>query len=210
MLKQRLHTLKKNINKIKIGSESADFSEIDRWQTGKKYNISTKFKSRHIGRVIAFQTLFAYDYEQRSADEILKFDWIRRADVRPDAEPNNDETNITLFEELFGEVDDWTYRAAVDYARFLVEGTLRNLDEIDNLITAKLRNWSLDRISSIDRAIMRFAVFSILYENDLDESIIINEAVEIVKEFGSKESYKFVNGILDAIKKDKKQNKANS
>ena len=57
---------------------------------------------------------------------------------------------------------------------------------------------------------MRFAVFSILYENDLDESIIINEAVEIVKEFGSKESYKFVNGILDAIKKDKKQNKANS
>ncbi len=176
----------------------------------KKNNISTKFKSRHIGRVIAFQTLFAYDYEQRSADESLKFDWIRRADVHPDAQPNDDETNITLFEELFGEVVDWTYRAAVDYARFLVEGTLRNLDEIDNLITAKLRNWSLDRISSIDRAIMRFAVFSILYENDLDESIIINEAVEIVKEFGSKESYKFVNGILDAIKKDKKQNKANS
>ena len=177
----------------------------------KKNNISPKFKSRHIGRVLAFQALFTYDFEQRTPEEILRFDWVHRPAVRPDAapaEPNAEQGS--LFEELFGQVDDWTYREAIEYARFLTEGTLRNLDQIDRLITAKLRNWSLDRISSVDRAISRFAVFSILYEDDLDESIIINEAVEIVKEFGSKESYKFVNGILDAIKKDKKQNKTDS
>ena len=176
----------------------------------KKNNISTKFKSRHIGRVIAFQTLFAYNFEQRAADEILRFDWVRRNNAHPDSVSADDAEEVGLFEELFGDVDEWTYRQAIEYARFLTEGTLRNLELIDILITAKLTNWSLDRISAIDRAIMRFAVFSLLYEDDLDESIIINEAVEIVKEFGSKESYKFVNGILDAIKKDKKQNKANS
>lgn len=172
----------------------------------KKNNISRKFKSRHIGRIIAFQTLFAYNFEQQPAEEIIKFDWI----CRDRASSDSDESKTGLFEELFGEADEWTYREAVEYAKFLTEGTLRNLDKIDSLIASKLRNWSLDRISSVDRAIMRFSVFSILYEDDLDESIIINEAVEIVKEFGSKESYKFVNGTLDAIKKDKKQNEANS
>jgi transcription antitermination protein NusB len=134
------------------------------------------FSHKREGRIIAFQALFAYDFNQIPLDDILKFDWL----------------------------DNGLSKSTIEYAAFLVTGTVNNLFVIDDVIKSKLRNWDFERISSVDKAILRFSIFSMLYEKDLSEKIIINEAIEIVKEFGSDESYKFVNGILDAIKKSKK------
>lgn len=140
------------------------------------YENSLLIKNRHIGRVLAFQVLFSYDFDADSLDNALTFQW-------------EDSLEIS--------------KTSNDYARFLVEGTIRNLSEIDKIISSKLRNWELGRISAVDKSIVRFATFSLMYENDLDSKIIIDEAVEISKQFGAQDSYKFVNGILDAIKKDK-------
>jgi N utilization substance protein B len=135
----------------------------------------TGYKYKREGRIIAFQALFAYDFHELPLDDILKFDWLEKE----------------------------TDRTSLDYAMFLISGTISNLESIDGIIKSKLRNWDFERISSIDKAILRFSIFSIIYEKELPEKIIINEAIEIVKEFGSDESYKFVNGILDAIRKSK-------
>lgn len=129
-------------------------------------------KNRREGRVIAFQSIFSYDFNKKDINDILKFDW--------------------LTEEHSKE--------SLEYANFLVTGTIQHIEEIDEIIKPKLKNWDINRISSVDRSILRFAIFSLLYEKDLDKKVIINEAIEIAKIFGNDESYKFINGILDAIK----------
>lgn len=137
--------------------------------------IKNNFKYKREGRIICFQALYSYDFNDKPGSEIVKFDWLEEK-IEP---------------ETF------------EYAKFLVEGCFRNLPEIDELIINKLRNWEFNRISAVDKAILRFSLFSLLYEKDLDQKIIINEAVEIAKEFGNEDSYKFINGILDAIRKTK-------
>ncbi|HOV14156.1 MAG TPA: transcription antitermination factor NusB [Spirochaetota bacterium] len=137
------------------------------------------FKDRREGRIIAFQSVFSCGFNDTKIDDILKFDWMT-------------ESKNTV---------------SIEYAKFLVAGTLKNLDEIDEIIKSKLKNWDINRISSVDKAILRFSIFSLLYENDLDEKIVINEAIEIAKIFGNEDSYKFINGILDAVKGTKKEKK---
>jgi len=91
-------------------------------------------------------------------------------------------------------------RKVLDFATTLVEGTLKNLPEIDSLIVKYARNWDLDRMASIDRNILRQATFEILYLLDIPINVIINEAVELAKKYSTEESGKFVNGILDKIR----------
>ena len=132
---------------------------------------------RRNGRIIAFQALFSLNFSDTPPAELLKFGWL-----------------------------DKKYSArAIKYATFLIKGTLENLKTIDEMIQSKLRNWNYDRISNIDRAILRFSVFSLVFEKELSKKIIINEAIEIVKLFGSEDSHKFINGILDAIKRSEEQ-----
>ena len=132
-------------------------------------------KNRRKARIIAFQSLFSYDFYKKPIKELMKFDW-----------QEEEYSENTLL-----------------YASFLIKGTIENLDIIDNEIKSRLRNWEFDRISNIDKAILRFSIFSMLFEKDLPEKVIINEAIEIVKDFGSGDSYKFINGILDAVKRSK-------
>lgn len=135
-------------------------------------------KSRREGRVLAFQSLFSYGFDLKDQESLLKFDWIE---------------------------EDYS-KESLEYAKLLVKGTLNNIDEIDKIIKSKLKNWDYGRISNIDKAILRFATFSLLFEQGIPEKVVINEAVEIVKKFGTEESYKFINGILDAIKRNKEKN----
>lgn len=88
------------------------------------------------------------------------------------------------------------------FARLLVAGTIEHVTEIDELIKKHLDSWEFSRISKVDLAILRISVYPLLYQKDLHPSIVINEAVDISKEFGSDDSYKFVNAILDNIKKE--------
>lgn len=81
----------------------------------------------------------------------------------------------------------------------IVEGTIENRAEIDNLIEKFSSNWKLSRMSGIDRNVIRIAVFEILYCPDIPSTVAINEAIDIGKKFGTKDSGAFINGILDAI-----------
>lgn len=82
----------------------------------------------------------------------------------------------------------------------LVTGTLTSLEEIDVLIKRFSKNWTLDRMSYIDRNILRMAVCELRFMQDIPAKVTINEAIEIAKKFGTEKSAVFVNGVLDGIK----------
>jgi N utilization substance protein B len=89
------------------------------------------------------------------------------------------------------------------FAEELVGGTLGNLAAVDLLITASADNWRLDRMSAVDRNILRLAVFeSRFYSDPTPPAVVIDEAVELAKRYGTVESGRFVNGILDHIFRD--------
>jgi len=89
-----------------------------------------------------------------------------------------------------------------DFALSLYDGVMENLEKIDESIIKHLKDWDFERLGSIERATLRLAGFEILF-GDLDSAVVINEAVEITKAFGTEQSPKFINGVLDAISKDK-------
>jgi N utilization substance protein B len=86
-----------------------------------------------------------------------------------------------------------------DFSRHLVEGCLKSLDEIDEKIAAHAHDWSFNRLSSVDRNVMRLACYEILYIRDLHPVIAIDEAIEIAKRYGDENSGSFVNAVLDKI-----------
>jgi len=85
----------------------------------------------------------------------------------------------------------------------LVRGVTENIKDIDAKITKYATNWQIDRMAVVDRNILRMATFEILYLEDIPPKVSINEAVDIAKKYGDKDSGKFVNGILDKINKTK-------
>jgi len=78
----------------------------------------------------------------------------------------------------------------------------QSLETIDQTISKYLKEWTLDRLATVDRSILRIATFEILYQEDIPVKVSINEAVELAKTFGSNESSKFINGVLGAMVKD--------
>lgn len=87
----------------------------------------------------------------------------------------------------------------------LVRGVAENQKEIDERIQAATANYELRRIAAVDRNILRLAIYEMLYAHDVPPVVIINEAIEIAKRFGSEESGRFVNGILDRIRLELKR-----
>jgi N utilization substance protein B len=89
-----------------------------------------------------------------------------------------------------------------DFALTLYEGVMQNITSVDEAIVKHLKDWDFERLGAIERATLRLATYEILY-GELDSAVVINEAVEITKAFGTEQSPKFINGVLDAISKDK-------
>lgn len=89
-----------------------------------------------------------------------------------------------------------------DFALGLFDGVMQNLEACDAAIIKHLKDWDFERLGTIERATLRLATYEILFSK-LDSAVIINEAVEITKAFGTEQSPKFINGVLDAISKDK-------
>jgi len=87
-----------------------------------------------------------------------------------------------------------------EFAKELLDGVQAHLDEINGLISRSSENWRLERMSLVDRNILRLAIYEILCRPDIPTKVSINEAVEIGKKFGSEESGAFINGILDRIR----------
>ena len=89
-----------------------------------------------------------------------------------------------------------------DFALDLFKGVIDHLGAIDEAVAKHLKDWDFDRLGSIERATLRLGAYEIMF-GDLDSAVVINEAIEITKAFGSEQSPKFINGVLDAIAKDK-------
>jgi transcription antitermination protein NusB len=90
---------------------------------------------------------------------------------------------------------------ASSFTRELVDGVLQHQDELDVLIERHARNWTLDRIAPLERAILRVALYEMLHRTDVPDEVAIDEAVEAAKELCAAEAGGFVNGILGAVKK---------
>ena len=86
-----------------------------------------------------------------------------------------------------------------EFAVSLVRGTLDRVKELDEIIVRATENWELSRMAVIDRNILRFATYELLFMEDIPPKVTINEAVNIAKKFSQEESGKFVNGVLDKI-----------
>jgi N utilization substance protein B len=142
--------------------------------------------ARRKGRILAFQTLYAYELcshggqstvsapEQQS----LEFPWL-------------DESGRAKINQ-----------ESIDFARLIAGGTIENLTEIDEQIKIQLEHWDFSRLNKVDQAILRIGVYSLLFQKDIPASVTIDEAVDISKEYGTDESYRFINGVLDGIRKN--------
>ncbi|MCA1733687.1 MAG: transcription antitermination factor NusB [Acidobacteria bacterium] len=88
-----------------------------------------------------------------------------------------------------------------DFAVRLFEGTVKHLEEIDRMIAEQADNWRLTRMAVVDRNIIRMSVYEFIHEDETPKLVIIDEAIEIAKKFGTQKSGQFINGILDGILK---------
>ena len=89
-----------------------------------------------------------------------------------------------------------------EFADGVVRGTLDRRDEIDRLITAHTQNWRIERMTVIDRIVLRMAVYEMLAQPDTPSKVIINEAIELARSYSGDEAVGFVNGVLDAVRKE--------
>jgi N utilization substance protein B len=104
---------------------------------------------------------------------------------------------LTLFKRFWAEErPDDEIRT---FAEETVKGTFKHLRTVNAKILACAKNWSLDRMATVDRNVLRMAAYEILYRGDIPPSVTINEAIELAKKYGTDESGAFVNGILDCV-----------
>lgn len=135
--------------------------------------------SRRKGRIIAFQALYSWDVSKSSLEDLLTFSWLE----------NKTESENAKEERTF--------------ASLIISGTISHIDEIDKRIESHLSaSWSMDRISRVALAILRTSVYEIAFQNGAEPRIVIDEAVNIAKDYDSDDSYKFINAVLDKIGKD--------
>lgn len=85
------------------------------------------------------------------------------------------------------------------YLRYLLEGVMNNLDEIDTEIKKYLRGWQLERIANVDRAILRLAFYEIMFEAQTPDKVVMNEAIEVAKLFSDEQSHRYINGVLSSF-----------
>lgn len=87
----------------------------------------------------------------------------------------------------------------MDYIVRAVDGTVEHISDIDKIISENLKGWTIERLNKVDLAILRLAVYEMLYDDETPDGIVINEAVEIAKKYSSDQAPGFINGILGKI-----------
>jgi transcription antitermination factor NusB len=132
-------------------------------------------RKRTFARECALKILYRIEISKESVDSSLKDFWSKAA----------------------GSVDKETH----DFVEVLVKGACENVTAIDEIISKYTDNWDISRMAVIDRNIMRMSVYEMLYRNDIPPNVSLNEAIELAKKYGDVDSGKFVNGILDKIKR---------
>jgi len=129
---------------------------------------------RRSGRAYALQLLYARDGDPQTDLKIASTAWAGDFEIELDA-------------------------AALQFARDLIVAAVERSAQIDELITSASKNWRIDRMSRVDRNILRLGACELIAFRDVPVKVVINEAVELAKRFGTAESSAFVNGVLDRI-----------
>ena len=145
--------------------------------------------SRRKGRILAFQALYSWDthYSQTGdttvPEGLLDFPWAAAWRGQGTDAPSQLDEGIIAF------------------SRLLVTGTIENIADIDIMIQKHLQNWEIKRLNRVDLAVLRMSTYTLMYQTDMPSTVVIDEAIDISKEFGTDDSYRFVNGVLDGIRK---------
>ena len=129
--------------------------------------------ARRKARELALQMLFQHDMGGNQPDQV-----------------------INTFEELQKSKPNTR-----EFATKIFRGTVDNLETIDDMIQIQAENWRLSRMAAVDRNIIRMSVYEFLHESDTPKLVVIDEAIEIAKKYGTQKSSQFINGILDGILK---------
>jgi N utilization substance protein B len=132
--------------------------------------------ARRKARIIAFQSLYRHDLSGADLPELLDFSWM---DAEKTAAPAD----------------------TLAFARLLIQGAVENIGRIDQTIKEQLENWDFTRLNKVDLALLRMSVYCLLFQQDIPPSVTIDEAVDISKTYGTADSYRFVNGVLDGVRK---------
>lgn len=130
--------------------------------------------NRHLGRIIALQTLYEHDFRRNAGDRDLDLDVILAR-------------NITRYE---GTVEDKAF------IQRLVHGVNTKASELDAALQPIAPEWPIEQIARMDRVILRMGLYELTHGQDVPPKVVINEAVELAKAFGSENSSKFINGVL--------------
>ncbi len=134
--------------------------------------------NRHLGRIVALQSLYEYEFRTQSNDESADVKGILRR-------------NLERYEEAIGDTQ---------FVEEIVEGVLKTQTSLDETIQPVAPDWPIEQIARIDRAILRIGVFELIHRAEaVPPKVAINEAVELAKAFGSDNSSKFVNGVLGTV-----------
>lgn len=134
-------------------------------------------RRRTQGRECALQILYQYELNPKPLEEHFASFW---------------EQNPEITQEIR------------DFSELLVRGTLKHVNEINEIVTKYARNWEMNRMAVVDRNILRFATYELVFCEDIPPNVTINEAVNIAKKFSQEDSGKFVNGVLDQISHSEK------
>jgi N utilization substance protein B len=139
--------------------------------------------------------------KRRRARE-LALQFLFQLDMNPPVKiaPDEIEKSIDAFWENFKTEDDLK-----PFFHQLINGVIANRETIDEQINEVSENWKLDRMSVVDRNILRFAIFELMFEDDIPSNVSMNEAIEIAKKYGTADSPSFINGILDKVASNKRR-----
>lgn len=137
--------------------------------------------NRHLGRIIALQTLYEQEFRLDCQDKTLDLDTVLQR-------------NIGRYEAM---VDDR------DFIVQLVHGVDAKRDKLNSILQPVAPEWPIDQIARMDRVILHIGAYELLYGSDVPPKVVINEAVELSKGFGGENSSKFVNGVLGTVLRQK-------
>jgi N utilization substance protein B len=142
--------------------------------------------NRHLGRIVALQTLYEQDFRREVDDPGLDLEDVLSR-------------NIARYEET---IEDKAFIES------LVRGVSSKQTELDEVIRPVAPEWPIEQIARMDRIILRIGVYELLFEEDVPPKVVINEAVELAKAFGGDNSSKFINGVLGTVLRNQDKNTA--
>ncbi|PIE99063.1 MAG: transcription antitermination factor NusB [Treponema sp.] len=138
--------------------------------------------SRRRARILVMQGLYAWEVSGMPVEELLEFSWIKK-EKREKLQP-----------------------ADLSFPRLLLAGTIENIEAVDKRICENLHNWKFEDLNITDKSILRFSTYSLLFQKEILPSIVIDEAISIAKDYGTDDSFKFINAILDSVNKQETVN----